>query len=244
MEAKEKTATSISGLLSRKRVLLFAAPFFVFLIAVCAVFILSREDRAFLPKLRHAFEKINGKKYDDVAGLPEIADETQENRINMEVYANTTYGYTLTYPKDHFLSPSSVEAAWTPVTIKNTSIERGGSVFISNYADIERYSDTEHPEDFYVIGLSVYRAKDITVDLFATLFGFLENDEVHHVNDFTGGNIIGKEYITTATGSGSRAMIVFQQGDVFYVLQPAFIADRIAVVELFEKVARSFALVE
>lgn len=243
MEAKEKTATSISGLLSRKRVLLFAAPFFVFLIAVCAVFILSREDRAFLPKtIRHAFEKISGKY--NVAAPSEIVNKTQENHADMEVYDNTTYGYTLTYPKDHFLSLSSAEAAWTPVTIKNTSIERGGSVFISNYADIERYSDTEHPEDFYVIGLSVYRAKNVTVDLFATLFGFLENDEVHHANDFTGGNIIGKEYITTATGSGSRAMIVFQQGAVFYVLQPAFIADRIAVVELFEKVARSFALVE
>lgn len=166
----------------------------------------------------------------------QIAAQTQPE------YNNQQYAYVVAFPNTWYLNADSSETNLVSVNIEGKSINTGGQTFWSNYKNINDYSPEQKPEDFHLLGLTIYEVQGMNTDDLAAALGF-DEESVLKKTLFEGKGISGMEYVMAGIDEKNpQVMIIFQKGLRFYVFNLAFINGDSRTAEIMEGIAKTLSL--
>lgn len=179
-------------------------------------------------------EKINEVENKIIENHEEVKKEEQKSLI---AYNNNKFKYEINFPENWFMNTDNSENSLQ----KTGNFETSGQTFWSNYSNINDFSPENHPKDFHMLALVIYKdsnSKDINE--FARK---LEFDEDSIKKDFQASDLVGNEFVTASLVEGDpRVAIIFKKDDLFYVFRLAFIGGDSNVADEMENIIRSFKL--
>jgi len=195
---------------------------------------------------------IKNKDQNDISKT-ESANENNEpaDTVNVEVkkedpkivteYENQTYHYSVQFLQKWYMNNDDSESKMTKIDNGNdASLLAGGQTFWSNYANINKYSPKNKPDDFRLLALTVYKDESKTIDKFAQKIGA---NEFTKMQEIQAKNISGQEYIGSGlTEKNPRITVIFKKDDLFYVFKPAFMNGDENAAGIMEDIVRSFTV--
>ena len=167
-------------------------------------------------------------------------DELSESNEQYIKYVNSKYGYEITFPEDWYINNDYSESDTSLHDDANISF--GGQTFWSNYSDINKFSPSNHPKDFHLLALTIYRDNSQSIDDFAEK---LDYESESQKIDFQVEEMIGKEMISAGLLKGNpRIAIIFKKEDLFYVFNLGFVTGDANVTESMEEIVKTFKVNE
>lgn len=169
-----------------------------------------------------------------------VKDAETEKKVVTE-YENQSYGYLVSFPDGWFINNDDSEAK----IVKNENedgqiLMNGGQTFWSNYPDINKFTPQDKPEDFRLLGLTIYEDESLTMDDFAQRIGALEDAKKE---EFQAVNVQGIQYVSPGVmDKNPRITIIFKKDKLFYVFKPAFINGDAAASDDMEAIVKSFTI--
>ncbi len=156
-------------------------------------------------------------------------------------YENQTYHYSVRFLQKWHMNNDDSESKMTKIDNGNdASLLAGGQTFWSNYANINKYSPKNKPDDFRLLALTVYKDNSKTIDKFAQKIGA---KDFTTAQDIQAKNIAGQEYIGSGlTEKNPRITAIFKKDDLFYVFKPAFMNGDENAAGIMEDIVRSFSV--
>jgi hypothetical protein len=157
-------------------------------------------------------------------------------------YDNQQYKYSIRYPDNWYINSESSNAELISAGIEETDVNSGGQTFWSNYKNINDFSPENKPEDFHLLGLTVYETQEMSSDDLVAALGFDQDIIVRKIS-FAGENITGTEYVADGIDEKNpKIMIIFQKDKHFYVFNLAFINGDYQVAEIMEEIVQTLYL--
>lgn len=185
-------------------------------------------------------QKISDTKTDVTKPDPKAIQTKDVPSVNTE-YTNQLYGYKVAFPSAWYLNTDSSETNLSTKNIDGKNIGSGGQTFWSNYKNINDYSPDQKPEDFHLLGLTVYEAQGISADDLATVLGYDQNSIIKK-DPFQGNDISGTEYVAAGLDEKNpQVMIILTRGQRFYVFNLAFINGDVESANVMEGIVRTFS---
>lgn len=170
-------------------------------------------------------------------------DDNDKNLVTHTEYVNQGYRYSIKFPDNWYMNNDLSETKLTEKEVNDDGKKMivGGQTFWSNYKNINDYSPQNKPDDFHILGLTIYDDKSSkNIETFARNIDF-DNDSER--NPFEINGLKGIEFITTGLDSKNpRVAIIFQKDSLFYVFNLAFINGDKNVAEDMEKIVETFKL--
>ncbi len=169
------------------------------------------------------------------------SDDNNKNSTTYTEYVNQNYHYSIKFPDNWHMNNdlSETKLAEKEVNDDGKKMIVGGQTFWSNYKNINDYSPQNKPDDFHIMGLTIYDDKSSkNIETFAKNIDFDDNSEK---NPFEINGLKGIEFIATGLDSKNpRVAIIFQEDSLFYVFNLAFINGDKNVAEEMEKIVETF----
>lgn len=191
--------------------------------------------------------EFQGKKDGDMpldSGL-QNSEAEQDQRSDSDAYnkyENQYYGYSVNFPLNWYLNSDSSETKLEDAGIEGRNIMIGGQTLLSNYKNIDDYSPDQKPDDFHLLGLTIYESSDTSVDDLASVLGF-DAESILKRNAFDGNGISGTEFVAVgADEKNPLVMIIFPKNQRFYVFNLGFINGDTQAAEIMENIAKTFNL--
>jgi uncharacterized protein YpmB len=188
-----------------------------------------------------ARQKIDTREAKEKTEAQKSAEEKKVVAPVFSDYKNQKYGYSVSYPNNWYISSSEAEDELVKPDLESgMDYSFGGQVFWSNYANIDDFTPQDKPDDFRLLGLTIYQGDDETITDFSQKIGISE-DSVEA--DFqTTGNLSGKQFIFTGlAGTDLQITVILKKDKLFYVFKTAFIDGDELAAEIMEKIISSFA---
>ncbi len=169
-------------------------------------------------------------------------DEKDEKEVEFTEYINQTYSYSLLFPEGWYLNNDSSEESFEEIEIDDDVMtERGGSTFLSNYSNINAYSPQDKPDDFYILGLTVYKDPSETIEEFSEKLSFFSEDTKKIKFD----SLTESGFEMVAPGMSEenpKLSVFFKKNDLFYVFNMAFTQGNMETIASMENIIHSFKL--
>lgn len=177
-----------------------------------------------------------------------VADQSfgsSQNQTSVQAYtqySNQQYLYAVAYPDSWYMNTESSETKQESANIEGKNINSGGQTFWSNYKNIDDYSPDQKPDDFHLLGLTIYEVSNTNSDDLAASLGFDQNT-IAKKNSFDGKGISGTEYVAAgADEKNPQVMIIFQKNQRFFVFNLGFINGDSQAATIMENIAKTFSL--
>lgn len=167
-----------------------------------------------------------------------VSEKTSQTKTYVE-YNNKQYLYTITFPSDWYINSDSAEAKLEESNIGKIKVSAGGQTFWSNYKNINDFSPEQRPEDFHLLGLTIYENIGNNIDDLAKILGF-NDQEILQKNDFIGKSVSGIEYVALGESEENpQVVIIFQKEKRFFIFNLGFINGDADVAKTMEDIART-----
>jgi len=155
-------------------------------------------------------------------------------------YKNQKYGYLVRYPDTWHISSEEAESDLAvPDVESGIDYPLGGQIFWSNYANINDYTPQNKPDDFRLLGLTIYQGSSETVDDFAQKIGISE--DAARVEFETESKLAGSQFIFSGlTKNDLKITVVLKKDKLFYVFKTAFINGDEQAAGIMENIIKSF----
>lgn len=165
------------------------------------------------------------------------AEKLEKEKKSLIAYNNNKFKYEINSPENWFINTDNSENSLQ----KTGNFETGGQTFWSNYSNINDFSPSNHPKDFRMLALVIYKdSNSKNINEFAKK---LEFDDDTKKLDFQAEKVKGMKFIAPSLVEGNpRVAIIFQKDDLFYVFRLAFIGGDSNVANEMENIIRSFKL--
>lgn len=165
---------------------------------------------------------------------------TERENVQFSEYENRKYGYTVRYPNNWYISSDEAESDLvTPDEESGIEYLIGGQAFWSNYANIDDYGPQDKPDDFRLLGLTIYQGNDELMADFIKKIGVSEN--ATRVSFETKNQLLGTQFIFTGLSENDlKVTVIFEKNKLFYVFKTAFINGDEKAAEIMEDIVRSF----
>ena len=167
----------------------------------------------------------------------------QKNSITYTEYVNQKYHYSIKFSDNWYINNDLSETRLKEKEINDDGkkVIVGGQTFWSNYKNINDYSPQNKPDDFHILGLTIYDDKSSkNIETFAKNIDF-DDDSKKNFLEING--LEGIEFIAMGLDSKNpRVAIIFQKDSLFYVFNLAFINGDKNVAEEMEKIVETFKL--
>lgn len=155
-------------------------------------------------------------------------------------YENQVYGYKLSFPEKWYMNDDDSRLELIKEKQDDgTFLEFGGQAYWSNYADINKYSPQSKPDDFRLLGLTVYSDKSDSIDNFAKKIGI--GDSAVREEFKTSASIDGIQYVSPGLVDKNPSIVmIFKKDGQFFVFRPAFLYGDIPSSDAMESIVKSF----
>jgi len=168
-----------------------------------------------------------------------------QNQISVQAYtqySNQQYSYIIAYPDNWYINTESSETKQASANIEGKNITSGGQTFWSNYKNIDDYSPNQKPDDFHLLGLTIYEASNMNSDDLAVSLGFDQNT-IAKKNTIDGKGISGIEYVAAGVDEKNpQVIVIFQKNQSFFVFNLGFINGDSQAATIMENIAKTFSL--
>jgi len=157
-------------------------------------------------------------------------------------YVNQSYQYSLKFPEKWFMNNDDSESKLVKVKQDDgTFLQMGGQTFWSNYADINKYSPQNKPDDFHLLGLTIYQDASTSIDDFAKKIGASEAATREEFQTTT--SMAGVQYVAPGiVEKNPSIIIIFKKDDKFFVFHPAFLYGDSTSSDVMEGIVKSFSV--
>ncbi len=176
-------------------------------------------------------------------GFMEQKSGDKKDSITYIEYINQNYLYSIKFPDNWYINNDLSEMKLTEKEVNDDGKKMmlGGQTFWSNYKNINDYNPQNKPDDFHILGLTIYDDKNSkNIETFAKNINF-KNDSEKNLFEING--LKGIEFITAGLDSKNpRVAIIFQKDSLFYVFNLAFINGDKNVAEEMEEIVGTFKL--
>lgn len=197
-------------------------------------------------KIQENFEKVEAVE----SSVGEVkADEINEampeqaQSISLTEYENQKYSYNLRFPDGWYMNSDFAESVLEKTDLDGSrEILAGGQVFWSNYENINEYSPESKPENFHLLGLTIYQVDDFNFDSLALTLGF-DEDAIAKKKPFEGKNTSGYEYVSFGDDEKNpEVAIMFAKNNYYFVFNLGFIGGNAQAAETMEGIVSALTL--
>lgn len=167
----------------------------------------------------------------------------EEKKPEYTEYQNQAYNYSVKFSDQWHMNNDLSEAKLQEKEIddEGKKLMVGGQTFWSNYRDINKYSPSDHPSDFHILALAVYKdEKSKTSEAFAEKLGF---DSDSQKIPFEINSLKGIEFVSAGLSQGNpRVAVIFRKDALYYVFNLGFIGGDKKAAEEMENIVKTFEI--
>jgi hypothetical protein len=166
----------------------------------------------------------------------------KEIKATLLEYKNQKYNYLVKYPSDWYANADEASGELVKLNAESgIDYPLGGEVFWSNYKNINDFTSANKPDDFHLLGLTIYQGNDEAIIDFAKNIGISEDAveaDFKTDNDFGGSQFV----FVGQVENDLRITVIFKKDKLFYVFKTAFINGDEKVTEIMQNIVKSFVL--
>lgn len=163
-----------------------------------------------------------------------------EKQKEITKYSNADYKYSVEFPNNWYMNNEFSNAQPDKIEgLEDSGLLAGGQTFWSNYEDINEFDEVDKPEDFHLLGLTIYKKDDLTMNQLLEKIGITQ---IVSTTPFESAGAKGMEFLAPGiTEENPEIFDIFENNDFYFVFSPAFIGGDQETKSIMEGIVRSFA---